>query len=220
VSPVKYELGSYIPEDEILHSHCRENLKSYLEAKECNSCSSPFIACLHYPATRLTKLGSSLCLVQFKNQATIFPPPKPNGIHHSEFHSSFLSHLVFLHSLRRLLVAACVVPSSPILVTLMKEAPDSSETSVLTRVIPEDTILHSHRRENLKSYTNPLVFASRFISLWIYQGVGDGHVRVTFWSWPAPTSLHKSSLHLHHPTVLNVNTNWKLSLGSASRFCN
>jgi hypothetical protein len=30
-------------------------------------------------------------------------------------------------------VAACVVPSSPILVTLMKEAPGSSETSVLTR---------------------------------------------------------------------------------------
>jgi hypothetical protein len=34
-------------------------------------------------------------------------------------------------SVRRLLVAACVVPSSPIFVTLMKEAPDSSETSVL-----------------------------------------------------------------------------------------
>jgi hypothetical protein len=28
VSPVRYELGSYIPEDGILHSHCRENLKS------------------------------------------------------------------------------------------------------------------------------------------------------------------------------------------------
>jgi hypothetical protein len=29
VSPVKYELGFYIPEDDILHSHRRENLKSY-----------------------------------------------------------------------------------------------------------------------------------------------------------------------------------------------
>jgi hypothetical protein len=36
-----------------------------------------------------------------------------------------------LRSVRRLLVAACVVPSSPIFVTLMKEAPGSSETSVL-----------------------------------------------------------------------------------------
>jgi hypothetical protein len=30
VSPVKYELGFSIPEDCILHSHCRENLKSYI----------------------------------------------------------------------------------------------------------------------------------------------------------------------------------------------
>jgi hypothetical protein len=56
---------------------------------------------------------------------------------------------------RRLLVRASVVSSSPILVTMM-EALSSSQTSVLTRTtrrnIPEHTILHSHHRENLKSY--------------------------------------------------------------------
>jgi hypothetical protein len=30
VSPVKYEQGIYIPEIAILHSHNRENLKSYI----------------------------------------------------------------------------------------------------------------------------------------------------------------------------------------------
>jgi hypothetical protein len=40
VSPVKYELCCYIPEDDILHSHRRENLKYYKVFKVSNKCSN------------------------------------------------------------------------------------------------------------------------------------------------------------------------------------
>jgi hypothetical protein len=74
---------------------------------------------------------------------------------------------VFLRSVLRLLITDNV-PSSPILVTLMIGVRRFSETSVLSpaarRNIPEDGILHSHRRENLKFYTILQFLATQYSS--------------------------------------------------------
>jgi hypothetical protein len=76
-------------------------------------------------------------------------------------------YILFLHSVRRLLLTADA-PISQILVTLMMEAVCSSETSIFTRAtrrdIPEDDILHSHCSENLTSYNSGVVCSCVFVA--------------------------------------------------------
>jgi hypothetical protein len=45
---VKYELGFYIPEDDILHGHRRENLKSYISLTERALCRRRIVSPVKY----------------------------------------------------------------------------------------------------------------------------------------------------------------------------
>jgi hypothetical protein len=89
--------------------------------------------------------------------------------------ASALIESVFLHSVLQLLITASAVLTSLIHFTLMTKAIQSSETSVLTRAtrrhIAEDGILHSHRRENIKSYILWSILFEVFTAVTMKNGV-------------------------------------------------
>jgi hypothetical protein len=105
---------------------------------------SAFLACLPTNPPLPPKLEILLCSLAIYKPIPLPATPTPLCILNLVFHTNFLSHFVFLRSMRQLLVMANI-PSSPILATLMMEAPSSSETSVPIRAtrrnIPEEDIL-------------------------------------------------------------------------------
>jgi hypothetical protein len=71
VSPVKYELGSYIPEDDILHSHRRENLNSDNQVYHSSTLAKKKCSISMHYVSNFTIPDCTLSFLPFRKVSTI-----------------------------------------------------------------------------------------------------------------------------------------------------
>jgi hypothetical protein len=72
MSPVKYEIGFYIPESDILHSHRREKLKSYigLSTVFCATVTAVPVTVCGFEALKLALLLQQTCRIACSARST------------------------------------------------------------------------------------------------------------------------------------------------------
>jgi hypothetical protein len=87
MSPVKYELGFYMTEDEILHSHRRENLRYYMDLFPSSSegRETPTLL-VPLERTNLNHLTFNEVLVQARGCKTVYRAWRSNH-HWEELHT-------------------------------------------------------------------------------------------------------------------------------------
>jgi hypothetical protein len=137
--PVRYELGLYIAEDDILHSHRRENLNSYI----VSSILRLLIETFQLPVIA-NIVSSPLTLVTLMMEVT--RSSEKSVLTRVTRHRIAKEGILYSH--RRDIFQSLVTPDFPsslLLFTLIMEVIMCSEKSVLTRVtrlhIPDDCIL-------------------------------------------------------------------------------
>jgi hypothetical protein len=113
VSPLRYELGFYIPEDDILHSHRCENLTPHIFKNKIH-CSRPDAAGLRLPTKQIRRTATfDVC-----NISRPSPSTGPTARHDSQEHPQVFGRFRNTQHLSIACIALCLISMSYAIITL------------------------------------------------------------------------------------------------------
>jgi hypothetical protein len=175
------------PEDTILHSHRRENLKSYI-------IYTKFVPHRKYITSPLQNTVSRRWLWRMPSSG-MWRCGALVRTDDSEECTAWTIRVQRMSGLgKTLAVTSILILSSLILSVLVMEMISSSETSVriiaTRRHIPEGGILHSHLRDNFKSYKSMTLF-----NVYFYYSICERKLKHLY-NPEATKQTNKNSVHL------------------------